>query len=293
MINGIIPAVLTPFTIEGRINEASLRKYVDFLIEKGVHGLFPLGTNGLGPLLSADERSLAARIIVEQTDHRVPVIIHTGSISTEESIQLTKEAEKMGADAAAVVAPWYFPHDDASLEMHFSAVAEAAPDLPLYLYNIPSNAKNDLKPSLVKKLAMRHSNIKGVKDSSKDLTKLQEYVAALGPGYKVVVGTDALVVPAMLMGASGVVTAVGNCFPEVMVELYHAYRSGNIEKAKSAQYKAIKVRDALKVGPYITPYMEALKLRGLDIGYVKSPIRAMTNEEKSELSLNLLKLGLI
>lgn len=293
MIHGVIPAVLTPFNKEGKVDEAALGKYVEYLIDKGVHGLFPLGTNGAGPLLTTAERQLVAETVVRQASGRVPVIVHAGAISTEETISLTVHAYEVGAQAAAVVAPWYFPHDDSSLEAHFSAVAEAVPQLDLYLYNIPGNAKNDLKPGLVKRLAKKYPNIKGVKDSSKDLSRLQDYIAALGPDYTVVVGTDALVLPALLMGASGVVSAVGNCFPEVVVDIVNAYYDGDLNRAKELQYRANQVRDALKNGPYITPYVEALKFRGLDLGYAKAPLRDLTAEESNKLQSALKELNLI
>jgi dihydrodipicolinate synthase/N-acetylneuraminate lyase len=191
------------------------------------------------------------------------------------------------------VAPWYFPHDDKALEAHFSAVAEAVPGLDLYLYNIPGNAKNDLKPALVKRLAERYSNIRGVKDSSKDLGRLQDYISALGSDRAVVVGTDALVVPALLMGATGVVSAIGNCLPKVMVDLYEAFRQGDTARAVQLQYRANQVRDALKTGPYITGYMEALRLQGLDLGHVKAPLRELTAEEAARLAADLRKLAVI
>lgn len=293
MIHGVIPAVLTPFSSEGEVNESALREYVDFLIDKGVNGLFPLGTNGSGPLMSVEDRKKVITIVVDQTNKRVPVIVHTGAIATDETIEVTKHAASVGADAAAVVSPWYFPHDDASLEMHFSAVADAVPNLAIYLYNIPGNAKNDLKPKLVQKLAHKHENIKGIKDSSKDLARLQDYIAALGKGYDVVVGTDALVYPALAMGATGVVSAVGNCFPEVMVELYEAYQQQDLAKAKQLQYRANQVRDVLKLGAYITPYYEALKLRGIDVGEVKLPLRPLKETEKEQLKSGLIALNLL
>ncbi|HLN62565.1 MAG TPA: dihydrodipicolinate synthase family protein [Symbiobacteriaceae bacterium] len=292
-LHGVIPAVLTPFTAEGRVDEQALRTYIDFLIGAGVHGLFPLGTNGAGPLLSIADRQLVAAAVVSQAAKRVPVVIHTGAISTEETVALTRHAHEIGADAAAVVAPWYFPHDDKALEAHFSAVAEAVPGLDLYLYNIPGNAKNDLKPALVKRLAERYSNIRGVKDSSKDLGRLQDYISALGSDRAVVVGTDALVVPALLMGATGVVSAIGNCLPKVMVDLYEAFRQGDTARAVQLQYRANQVRDALKTGPYITGYMEALRLQGLDLGHVKAPLRELTAEEAARLAADLRKLAVI
>jgi len=122
MINGVIPAVLTPFKINGDVNETALRNYLDFLIEKGVHGLFPLGTNGSGPLMSVEDRKKVISIVVEQTNKRVPVIVHTGAISTAETIEVTEHALNVGADAAAIVTPWYFPHDDISINTIIFAI---------------------------------------------------------------------------------------------------------------------------------------------------------------------------
>ncbi|RXJ02047.1 dihydrodipicolinate synthase family protein [Anaerobacillus alkaliphilus] len=293
MIHGVIPAVLTPFTERGEINEKALRDYINFLISKGVHGLFPLGTNGCGPLMSVADRKKVISIVVDETKKRVPVIVHTGAISTQETIEVTEYAHEVGTDACAVVTPWYFPLDDTSLELHFTAVAEAIPSLPMYLYNIPGNAKNELTPKLVGRLAEKHGNIVGIKDSSKDLSRLKDYLSVLGEGYDVVVGTDALVYPALEMGATGVVSAVGNCFPEVMVELYEAFISGEFSKTKELQYRANEVRDVLKLGSYITPYYEALKLRGVDVGKVKLPLRALTELEKEKLKQGLQELNLL
>lgn len=293
MIRGVIPAVLTPFTQSGEVDEAALRNYIRFLIEKGVHGLFPLGTNGSGPLLNLEDRKKVISIIVQEARNQVPVIAHTGAVSTAETIEVTKHAQKVGADAVAIVTPWYFPHDDLSLELHYSTVAQAVPDMPVYLYNIPGNAKNDLKPNFVKKMVEKHSNIKGIKDSSKDLNRLSDYIAATGSQKDVVVGTDALVYPALAMGAAGVVSAVGNCFPEVMVELYDAFVAEDYEKAKQLQYRANEVRDVLKLGTYITPYYEALKLRGINVGEVKPPLRPLLDTEKRALKAGLEKLNLL
>lgn len=291
-LKGVIPAVLTPFKND-EVDYNTLGSYTDWLIERGVHGLFPAGTNGEGALMSVAERKQVAETVVEAANKRVPVLVHTGAVSTRETIELTRHAQEIGADGAGVVAPYYFPHDDHSLEEHFSAVAEAVPDFPVFIYNIPGNAKNDVKPKVVAKAAQRCANVIGVKDSSKDLGRLQDYIATMGTGFTVIVGTDALIYPAIMMGAEGVVSAVANVFPEQVVSLYNAVITGDYDKARELQYFVNKLRDALKIGPYIAPYKKALEYRGLSLGEVRRPLRPMTGEEESAMRTVLTSLGVI
>jgi len=292
-LRGVIPAVLTPYDSKHQLDELSLRHYIDFLIENRVHGLFIAGTNGEGPLLKMNEKKDLIRIAVEQTARRIPVIAQTGGMSTEETVELTEYAQEVGADAVAIVAPWYFPHDNESLFKHFGTVAESVPDLPIYLYNIPSNAKNDIKPVLVKKLADHYSNIHGVKDSSKDLDRLCEYIDLMGKDFTVVIGTDSMAVPAMFMGATGVVSAVADVFPEIMVEMYEAFIAGHYQEAVRLQFLVSNIRKALKIGPYITPYKAALSLRGIPFGGIRPPFRLPKEEEVRDMKLALERLGVL
>lgn len=292
-LKGIIPAVLTPYDSKHQIDEQSLRHYIDFLIANRVHGLFIAGTNGEGPLLKMNEKKDLIRIVIEQTARRIPVIAQTGGISTEETVELTEYAQEAGVDAVGIVAPWFFPHDNESLFTHFGTVAERVPDLPIYLYNIPSNAKNDIKPVLVKKLADHYPNIQGVKDSSKDLDRLCEYLDLMGKDFTVVIGTDSMVVPAMFMGATGVVSAVGDVFPEIMVQMYEAFMAGQYQEAIRLQFLVINIRKALKIGPYITPYKAALGLRGIPFAGIKPPFRLPTEEEVGAMKLELERLGVL
>ncbi|MEW6424746.1 MAG: 4-hydroxy-tetrahydrodipicolinate synthase [Bacillota bacterium] len=292
-LKGIIPAMLTPFNRDGGVDFGLLRTYVDFLIDRGVTGLFPTGTNGEGPALGTEERKKIAEAVVDQAGKRVPVIVQTGAITTAETIELTTHAQETGADAASVLPPFYFPHDEQALEAHYRAVAEAVPGFPIYLYNIPGNAKNDLKPGLVKRLVEACPNICGLKDSSKDMTRLEEYIDILGPDFTVLVGTDSLILPALVMGGAGVVSAVANVFPEPCVELYRAYLAGNLSLAREKQYLVNRLRSILKEGPYITPYRYALTMRGLPFLPVRPPFRPLTEKETERLTGSLRSLGLV
>jgi 4-hydroxy-tetrahydrodipicolinate synthase len=292
-LRGVIPAILTPFDRDGRIAYDQFQGYVNWLIKKGVHGLFPCGTNGEGPALSHLQRKHLVAAAVEAADGRVPVVAMTGAISTEETIALTVHARETGCEGAAVVAPWYFPHDDMALEAHFSAVAEAVPGFDIYLYNIPGNAKNVISPALAARLVERYPQIKGVKDSSKSFENLKAYIAAL-PGRSVIVGTDSMVVEALEVGGAGVVSAIADCFPEVMVGIYEAYQAGEVEKARELQAKAVRLRDILKRGPYVHPYKLAVVWRGVDFtAGMRAPLRTCTLDEAEAIHDALDELGVL
>ncbi|MBE3581001.1 MAG: 4-hydroxy-tetrahydrodipicolinate synthase [Thermoanaerobacteraceae bacterium] len=292
-VRGVIPAMVTPFNRSGEIDEKAIKEYVEFLLGRGVHGLFPCGTNGEGLLLSVEERKWVAHIVVEQVAGRVPVVVHTGAINTRDTMELTKHAKDIGADAVGIVAPFYFPHDDESLEQHFRNVAFSVPDMPIYLYNIPGNAKNDLSPALVARLRRECPNIVGIKDSSKDLERLKEYIDVTDENFTVIVGTDSLFYPGLEVGAVGVVSAVANVFPEAVVQIYSYYRDGKFAEARAQQDYVNRLRDVLKRGPYITPYREALRLRGLDLGDPRPPLRLLSEAEREELYRGLRELGAV
>ncbi|MHB9146179.1 MAG: dihydrodipicolinate synthase family protein [Symbiobacteriia bacterium] len=293
-MKGIFPAVFTPFTADGnRVDEAALRAHVEWLIEKGVHGLFVCGTNGEGPLLSTAEHDLVARAAAEQAKGRVPVLVQSGAMTTDGAVELLQNARAAGADGAAVVTPWYFTYDDESLYQHYRAVAAAAPDFPIFIYNIPGYARNDVKPSLAGRLADSTPNIIGVKDSSKDLDKTDAFIAALGPNRPVFVGTDSMVLPALSMGAAGGVAGIANVFPEPMVGIYEAYRAGELEEARRLQYLVTSIRTAMKGPAGMMLYKKALELRGLKAGGPRRPARPVTPAEEARLQADLAQLGVL
>lgn len=293
-VHGILPAVLTPFTADGQaVDTAALGRHIDWLIDRGVHGLFVCGTNGEGPLLSPDERRRVAETAVAAAQGRVPVLVQTGGITTREAVVLTRHAQAVGADGAAVVTPWYFAWDEASLFDHFSTVAAAVPDFPVYLYNIPGNTRNEIKPDLAARLASAHGNVAGVKDSSKDLNRTEEFLAALGPQHRVFVGTDSLIVPALSLGAAGGVAGVANVFPEIMVSMYEAYRAGEFAEARRLQFLTTKVRDAIKGPAGVMLYKRIVEVRGVPMGGPRRPARPATAEEESRAVAALQELGVL
>jgi 4-hydroxy-tetrahydrodipicolinate synthase len=150
---GVYVPMITPLTDDGEnLNEPELRALCRFLLQKRVHGLFPVGTTGECAFLSCEERKRVAEVVVDETAGAIPVIIHTGTLTTRESIELTQHAQAIGADAAAVVVPYYYSLDDKEIFAHYEAILNAVPDFPLLAYNIPHNAKNYVTPAIIQSL---------------------------------------------------------------------------------------------------------------------------------------------
>ncbi|MHB8917187.1 MAG: dihydrodipicolinate synthase family protein [Desulfocucumaceae bacterium] len=289
---GIVVATVTPFTGNGEVNLEEAGRLTRFLIEKGVHGIFPCGSTGEGILLSAGERKKVAEVTVREAAGQVPVVIHTGSINLSEAIELTAHARDIGADGAALIPPYYYGIDDQAVIQYYSAVAEKIRDLPLYVYNIPVNVKNSVSPGVIAGLRSRYPNFVGVKDSSMDFMNFINYRQAL-PNFCILMGNDAQIYSSLLMGSSGAIAATATAFPEPVVEIYEALKAGDRERALRAQDVVIGLRAVFRSYPPVAPYKKALEFRGLDGGIPRAPLRAMTPEEVKRLRGELESLGLL
>lgn len=270
MPRGVIVPLVTPFDGAGDLDEAALRRLVGFLLRSGVHGLFPGGTTAEGPLLTVAERQQMAATVVEETAGRVPVIVQVGSISTRETIGLARHARAIGADAIAVLTPYYYRLSEAALRAHYAQVCEAVPDVPVYLYNIPQRTGNDLTPRLTAEIAEACPNVVGIKESSGNLNAVLD-ILALCPHLHVILGNDGLIVPALTMGVDASVSGNANVFPELFVALFEAFWSGDMAAARAAQERVNVVVRVLKDGADLSLFKAILARRGLPVGGVRMP----------------------
>ena len=214
-IQGIIPPILTPMNADESINEQELRSQVNREIEAGVHGIFAFGTNGEAYALSAAEKDRVLEVVIEETNHRVPVYAGTGCITTKETIEMSKKAAAMGADVLSIITPYFAAASQDELYAHYMAVAEAV-DLPIVLYNIPARTGNALSPATVAKLAKNAPNIVGAKDSSGNFDNLKQYIEqtrGLDKEFSVLSGNDSLILPALVFGGKGGIAGCANVFP--------------------------------------------------------------------------------
>lgn len=287
---GIITALITPFSPSGDVEEGALRAVADFLIERGIHGLYPCGTAGEGMIMSLEERKRVAEIVIDQTNGRVPVMVHIGAACTSDAVELAKHAEDTGADAVGCVTPYYYSPDEEALIGHYRSVAEAV-NIPVFIYNIPRSTNVNITPDLMLKL-LKIPNIVGVKESSGNFVQVLKFIRKLPPETTIITGTDAYIFPALVMGAKGAITAYSNPFPEIYLELYNAYQTKDWKNARKIQLRINTLRSFLRKPP-ISPLKEALRLRSHYAGTVKRPLRPMTKEEKETLQKKLTELGFL
>lgn len=277
-IRGVIVPTVTPMKDDGAINPDVMKPLADYLIANGVAGLFPIGTTGEGPLLTVDERKTIAQATVKAVDGRVPVIIHTGAITTTETIDLTAHAKSIGADAVAVVAPFYFGHSDAALMTHFEAVLDAVPDMPMYLYNFPGVSNNTLSLDIVTRLAKHHEMVVGLKDSSGDLQTLFASKHFHDGAFNTAVGPDELILAALSTGVDASVSGHANLVPEIVVSIYNATIAGNLQEAQTYQRKLNQVSKVLATDVWLPMMKALLNQRGIPVGNVRRPLLAPTDE---------------
>ena len=283
-IAGVIVALHTPLTPAGEIHEEALRAHLEWMVQTGIHGIFPCGTMGEGIALSDAQRKRVTEIGVDQLKGRIPLMPQVTTNNTAGCIELARHAQEKGADAISVIAPYFYPSDGAALETFFTQIASAVPGLPVYLYNNPGRSASGISSSLVGKLAKKVKNIAGIKDSSKDLILFQEYVEVGGENFACIIGTDGLVYPAMMVGAVGVVSAVANPFPELMVALNNAVLAKQYERARRLQLLVNQLRVVLKIGPYLAGYKEIMRLRGRQFPLdMKAPLRPLNEQETAQI----------
>jgi len=287
---GIIPPTLTAFDPDGSLNLAKTQGHVNYVIEGGVHGVFPCGTMGEGPLLSFAEKIQVIEAVVQAASGRVPVLAGVGCPSTHETVELAQEAERVGADGVIVVTPYYYPLNDEGVLAHYRAVTEAV-TIPVLIYHIPSRTGNRLPVELIPRLA-EIPGLAGVKDSSGDVSWLQSAMTS-APGWRFFVGSDALLTVGLALGAHGAVSGVANIFPQLVVSLYDAAQEGDWQRAQELQAKVLAVSRAIKAGAYLSGVKAALRILGRDLGDPRLPLVGMSSEQEEELRQQLAELGLI
>jgi 4-hydroxy-tetrahydrodipicolinate synthase len=279
-IRGIVPAMITPFDASGELSVGGLRELTDHLILEGVHGLFPCGSTGLWPLLSVDERKKVAEVVVDQTNGRVPVIVHAGALDTRSALLLSKHAENIGADAVACITPFYYGQDKETLLAHFRTVSEGV-NLPVFAYNIPRNTGVNLSAEMVATLASAKV-ISGLKDSSRDLVQLIDIIDVVPKSFTVMNGTENLVLSSLVAGAKGGVLATGNAFPGQFVSLFRAFEEGRAEEAQRIQKSLNRAKRLLD--PYgISALYCILSQKGLKVGEPRRPLKPFPEIGRREL----------
>ncbi len=296
LLRGVIVPLITPYDKHDRLDRAGIVALVDFLVERGVHGLFPGGTTGEGPLLNLDERRALAEAVVEAAAERVPVVVHTGAITTADSIALTRHAQAIGAQAAALIPPFYYRYSDQALLDHVCRVAQAVPEFPIYLYNNPGVTGYRLSRAWVEQVLACCPNVVGIKDSSGDLELLGPGLAWRDGHFNTAGGSDALFLAVLALGVDACVSGNANVVPELTVALYRAMEAGDLATARTLQQRLDRVRLLLGDGRDLSLFKGILARRGIPVSpRVRPPLSTVSAEviDRCWQALQTLDLGFV
>lgn len=288
---GVVPPMVTPFDSAGDVDEGALRHLVSYLAGE-VDGLFVTGSYGSGPLMSLSERKRVTEVSVKTADARVPVVTMVGTTNTRDSVELARHARDAGAAAVAAVGPYYFAHDTDRLKGFFGELVQAA-DIPVYLYN---NPKFQGYPIGVEAIAeLKALGVQGVKDATFDIMLHGEYQRKLADNdFDVVLGTEALWLPARTLGCEAFIPGLGNAFPELCRRAHREGMDNRVEACRETQFLLNELREVMYLARSTQLAVYAmLEIRGIMTAYPRAPFRPASDAERHAIRTALVRLNLI
>ena len=278
-IKGVVVPIITVIDKDEKIDEAGMRKQVDFVIENGLQGILAFGSNGEFYQLEEDEMERGLKIMVSQAAGRVPVYFGIGAINTKKAIRLAKMAVTNGAACVSVLQPMFLKPTHDELYRHFKAIAEAIPETPVLLYNNPARVGYGLNADIVTELAHDVENIVGMKDTSGDITLTEECVRRnRDVDFKVFGGKDTLLYASLCVGAVGGVCTAGNFMPGLIEDVYQKFVAGDYAGSREAQFKLNPVRLAMDKASFPVAAKDMANIRGQEVGDPYLPSLPTTNE---------------
>lgn len=289
-LRGSIVAIVTPFK-NGKIDEKALGDLIEWHIKEGTHGIVPCGTTGESATLDYDEHYRVIKFTIEVVRRRIPVIAGTGANSTDETIMITKQAEKDGADAALLVAPYYNKPTQEGLYRHYKKVAEST-GLPLVLYNVPGRTGVNILPSTVARLA-EIKNIAGIKEASGDMKQVSEIIRLCKDRLTVLSGDDFTTLPLLCLGGKGVISVTANIAPKDVAEMCNAWFKGDMAEARRLHYKLEPLNQAMFIETNPIPVKTALAMMGKIAEEFRLPLCEMAEANREKLKKVLKDYGLI
>lgn len=291
-ISGSIPALVTPMLEDGSVDYASLRKLIDWHIAEGTDCVGVVGTTGESPTVNVEEHREIIRVSVEQAKGRVPIMAGCGANSTAEAIELAQFAQSVGADCQLQVVPYYNKPTQEGIYQHFKAIAEAVPNLPIILYNVPGRTVADMQHETVLRLA-KVPGIVGIKEATGNIERAQWLIRDLPKEFSVYSGDDPTAVALMLCGGKGNISVSANIAPRLMHELCMAAMSGNVHKAMEIQFQLMPIHKNLFVEANPIPVKWAMARMGLCGGTLRLPMTDLSKSQHQVVEAALLASGLI
>ncbi|ESW59300.1 MAG: dihydrodipicolinate synthase [Rhodobacter sp. CACIA14H1] len=290
MIKGSIPALVTPFK-NGELDLDTLKKLVDWQIESGSTGLVPVGTTGESPTLSHEEHEAVIEAVVKFAARRVPVIAGAGSNNTVEGIRLIQHAERVGADAALVVTPYYNKPTQAGMIAHYTALHDCC-TLPIVIYNIPGRSVVDMTPETMGKLAQL-PRIIGVKDATGKIERVSMQRASCGPDFIQLSGEDATALGFNAHGGVGCISVTANVAPKLCAEFQAATLAGDYRKALEYQDRLMPLHEAIFIEPGLAGAKYGLSLLGRCTEDVRLPLVTLTDGTKARIRAAMEHAGIL
>lgn len=287
---GSFTALVTPFK-NGSLDEAAFRAFVNWQIEEGTHGLVPVGTTGESPTLSHDEHNKVVEWCVAEAKGRVPVVAGAGSNSTREAVELSKHAEKAGADAVLVVTPYYNKPTQEGLYQHYKAINDAI-GIPIIIYNIPGRSVIDMSVDTMTRL-FALKNIAGVKDATADVLRVSKQRAAMGADFNQLSGEDGTALGFMAHGGHGCISVTSNVAPRLCSEFQNACLKGDYSAALTLQDKLLPLHTNLFLETNPAPAKYALSLLGKCADTVRLPMVPVSDATKQAVRTAMVHAGLL
>jgi len=290
MFEGAMVALVTPFK-KGKVDEKKLAELVEFHIKNGTSGIVPCGTTGESATLSYEEHDRVIEVVIEAANKKISVIAGTGSNSTAEALMLTKHAKRSGADATLQVSPYYNKPTQEGLYRHFKTIAEES-DLPMIVYNIASRTGVNIEPETMVRIS-KVKNIVGVKESSGNLEQMAMIRYLCGDKFDLISGDDALTLPLLAIGGTGVISVVNNIVPKDVAEMVLKFKKGDMEGARKLHYKLLPLIKAVFLETNPIPVKTAMSLMGMIEPDLRLPMCPMGEANLEKLKKALKDYGLL
>lgn len=273
-LKGIFCPNIVPFTQDGQLNEHELRKIINWLLEKGINGLYPNGSTGEFTRLSFEERLRVVEVIADEANGRAPILAGAAEANIEQVLKAAAHYADLGCQAISVTGPYFFKVSAESIEHYFRELARQSP-IDIILYNIPQFS-NEIPVEVIRRLALDCPRIAGVKDSSRDLPRFLNtinQVKSQRPDFTCLIGCEEILFPALMMGADGGTIASSGVIPEAIVKIYQQFQQGDFEGCKHMQFKILELINAmLNAGNFPEGFRAGVALRGFEPGPSRQPM---------------------
>lgn len=284
-------AIVTPMLSNGDVNYSKLEELLEFQIQNGTDAIIICGTTGESSTLTMEEHSEVIRFAIEKVKKRIPVVAGTGSNCTETAIELSREAEKDGADGLLLVTPYYNKATQNGLIAHYTRIASAV-SLPIILYNVPSRTGCNILPGTAVALAKNVENIVAIKEASGDISQVAKLMAMAEGCIDLYSGNDDQVLPLMALGGKGVISVLSNVAPQQTHDMVQKFLDGDLAGSREIQLKALPLIDALFCEVNPIPVKAALNLMGMEVGSLRAPLTDMEPANQEKLAKAMKEFGI-